>query len=365
MRGSPLGLAEYLIKQPEINKIGHSKHTAKQAARRELHQAGQSASWSNVAQKIGIYSHKTLKTYREIWTDYLKWSRDYEKIKDPEKLTSEHVKKYIQFKADSGLKRQTLRQHCAALAKMDFALTIFCQKIRGGRDIEWSQGLKAAREIANALDKSDPHRAYTQPEKLINALDGKYKLAAKLQLEGGLRIREMALIKPGQLKEKEIKNTGARRGNISRSKIKDIYDNVKQWVQEKGNLIVSKIKEKCGIKVNKARQDKKENTIKVRGKGGKFRDIKLSKETYQQLKNIVKNEGAWALGNKDKYREALKKAAERTGQEYTGSHGLRWNFAQTKMGEVQAAGASFEQALAVVSAEMGHNRAEITMHYLR
>ena len=73
------------------------------------------------------------------------------------------------------------------------------------------------------------------------------------------------------------------------------------------------------------------------------------------------------IGGQQDVREALKTAVEATGQEYEGhgAHGLRWCFAAERMDELQGHGMSRDQALAEVSSEMGHNRPEITEHYLR
>ena len=70
--------------------------------------------------------------------------------------------------------------------------------------------------------------------------------------------------------------------------------------------------------------------------------------------------------DKDAYRADLKAASEKSGQEYTGSHGLGWNFAQKRFNELQEnENLTYKQALKQVSEEMGHHRADITEHYLR
>jgi len=65
------------------------------------------------------------------------------------------------------------------------------------------------------------------------------------------------------------------------------------------------------------------------------------------------------------YRKDLQRAANLTGQKYHGSHGLRWNFAQERFHNLMENGYTYEQALAQVSKERGHERADITKHYLR
>jgi len=48
-----------------------------------------------------------------------------------------------------------------------------------------------------------------------------------------------------------------------------------------------------------------------------------------------------------------------------GIHGLRHNYAQERMDELQGSGFSYDGALTVVSQEMGHFRGDITETYLR
>ena len=57
--------------------------------------------------------------------------------------------------------------------------------------------------------------------------------------------------------------------------------------------------------------------------------------------------------------------ADLTRQPYQGSHGLRWSYAQERHNEVQQHGYTYEQSLSIVSQELGHERADITEHYLR
>lgn len=76
----------------------------------------------------------------------------------------------------------------------------------------------------------------------------------------------------------------------------------------------------------------------------------------------------WGIGNdadRVAYREEIRQACQQLGEEYHGSHGFRWDYAQARFQEVQAAGLTYNEALSQVSSEMGHERADITEHYLR
>jgi integrase len=104
--------------------------------------------------------------------------------------------------------------------------------------------------------------------------------------------------------------------------------------------------------------------FEVEGKRGKEREIGVSPETYARLEKEVA-EGTRFEFDKAAYRADLKEAAAMTGQEYEGSHGLRWSWAQERHSELQERGMTYEQSLSVVSQEMGHERGDITEHYLR
>ena len=104
--------------------------------------------------------------------------------------------------------------------------------------------------------------------------------------------------------------------------------------------------------------------VEVKGKGGKIREIGVSPDTYNTAKEWVKNFDRIGFDERA-YRKDLQEAANLTGQEYHGSHGLRWNFAQERFHNLMENGYTYEQALAQVSKELGHERADITKHYLR
>ncbi|MHB1645379.1 MAG: tyrosine-type recombinase/integrase [bacterium] len=166
------------------------------------------------------------------------------------------------------------------------------------------------REQIKALSYHHVNRAYQNPEGIINALSGKYQLAAKLQYEGGLRVGEV-----GKLKAENLINN---------------------------------------------------NTISVRGKGGKELIYTVSAETYKTLSQTLSNCGYFFTRSEgNRYREALNKASKETGQIYQGSHGFRYNAAQDNMLEKLKYGASLNEAKQDTSEMLGHNRLSITEHYTK
>ena len=90
----------------------------------------------------------------------------------------------------------------------------------------------------------------------------------------------------------------------------------------------------------------------------------VSLATYEQLHQYLKDFGSFRI-KRQKYYEDIKQACFKTGEFHEGSHGFRWNFAKNRMFEYAQAGFGYQESLLGVSAEMKHNRANITEHYLR
>ncbi len=314
MRGSIKWQVKEVFKV--ISKIGHSKHYEK-----ELVRLSGAKTWHEIGKGLGIYSYKALDVYRDVAKQLMSYVKSEFGIKDIEKLTGEHVKSFLEYKIEQGVSYRTFQQYAAAVEKLEVALNRYSDISNRGNSYNFEPYIKQVREIAKeTLEKTNPTRAYENPKNLIkNLTEKEHFLMAKMQYEGGARLHEGSLIKQDQLKGID----------------KDPFTN------------------------------KEVGKIEVQGKGGYVRDIRVSADTYRQLKNYVKEKGEFKI-DKNAYRADLKSAAIKTGQKYTGSHGLRWNFAQERFNELQEKGnLTYEQALKQVSEEMGHHRADITEHYLR
>jgi integrase len=100
-------------------------------------------------------------------------------------------------------------------------------------------------------------------------------------------------------------------------------------------------------------------------KGGKGAYHFLSKDLYEDLSEYVGVMGKLE-STYDRYLYALNTAARQTGQFYPGrgTHGLRHNFAYRRYYECIDAGYGNYEAKACVSAELNHNRLDITDTYL-
>ena len=302
----------------EVNKLGESKYEAKADARIELASAGLSATSEAIAEKTGIYSAGTMSNYMERWIEFGEYAKSELGIKDMEKLDADAVRSFLADKIEQDVSYSHFSQYCAALGKLEQAIESFGQSVRGiERDPDFKSAIDELRPEARAeLSRFEGTRAYDNPGQLVENLSGTSQLVASIQLESGTRLSEASNITAGQLKGMSQDCT---------DKVVGQFDFV--------------------------------------GKGGKENVGNLSPETYERLVQHIAEHGSLSH-SVDVYREDLKQASERTGQEYNASHGLRWNFAQDRYNELRSAGFGEKASLGQVSEEMGHNRIEITNHYL-
>jgi integrase len=320
MKGSPAHQVAIIYNQSGINQIGESRYQAKEAIREELRQEGIPCTSENINARLGVYSEATQRQYRNEWKEFLSHARENSGEKSIDNLTAEHAHAYLEDKIKDGLTRGTLDKYCAGLQKLETALNKhFVEK---GWNKEADFNLKDIKEdIKNIDPKELTSRAFQNPQEVINNLQNEtFKLAATLQLQSGMRIHEV-----NHLREKNLQ--GFKKDPVTG--------------QEKGFL-------------------------SVQGKGGKIREVMVSKETYSKLeKAIQNNENKRFEFNKDTYNRHLKEAGIKAGDRQETSHALRHNFAQNRVSECCQNGKSFGEAKQIVSIQLGHNRAEITEIYLR
>lgn len=103
-----------------------------------------------------------------------------------------------------------------------------------------------------------------------------------------------------------------------------------------------------------------EGTLEISGSknGVTYQTSELSPELRERVERAIESDYSVS---KSYYSATLKSNAE---GEWNGTHGLRYNYAQERVEELQNNGASYREALEQTSLEMGHSRASITEHYL-
>ena len=268
-----------------------------------------------------VSSYKSMETYRNIWNNFFNYLLEHWKIKDFEKIESEHIAAYMDYKIEYYPSKQYLEKISAALGKLEIALKLFSKNVsKLEKDYDFSirqKMLDNARDLKQVANNYH-NRAYSNPNLLISNLkDSMHKVAATMQLEGGARIEGVALIKAEQL---------------------------------------------LGTKVDSI-TNKEVGIVLTKEKGGKSGEVLVSIDTYTNLESYILEYDKFKI-NRQKYYNDIKQAAIASNETPEASHGLRWNFAKRRMFEYGKAGYSYEDCLQQVSYEMKHNRASITQHYL-
>ncbi|MGJ0332023.1 hypothetical protein NG751_09065 [Aliarcobacter cryaerophilus] len=268
-----------------------------------------------------VSSYKTMESYRRVWNNFFNYLKEHWKIRDFEKIESQHIQAYMDYKIEYYPSKQYLEKISAALGKLETALKNFSKNIhKVEKDYNFSIRqtiLNEARDL-KLVANNYHNRAYKNPMLLISNLKNPInQLAAKIQYQGGARVEGVALIKPEQLRGKKI------------DKVTKV---------EKGSIYTKE-------------------------KGGKEGEVLVSLETYKELENYLSTNPKFKLNRQDYYYD-IKQAALISKEVSEGSHGLRWNFAKRRMFEYGKADYSYSDSLQQVSYEMKHNRASITEHYL-
>jgi integrase len=115
----------------------------------------------------------------------------------------------------------------------------------------------------------------------------------------------------------------------------------------------------------------------VKGKGGLIRAVLIPNILAKQLEDRrfaipidnhdrdVHYKKFYDIGSGHTWSQSFSAAAKRVLGWSNGGHGLRHSYAQNRMDELQGLGLIYNEALEIVSQELGHFRKEITLVYLR
>ncbi|MEA2019743.1 MAG: tyrosine-type recombinase/integrase [Campylobacterota bacterium] len=306
MKGSFKSQVFYLIKS--LNGIGRSKkdwRTSSDIFGQNGHQVSPL-----------IHSYKYQNDVKNTALQLASFAYENYTIRDIEKINNEIIYKFIEEKIEQGLKFRTISTYIGHMQKIFLGL----QNIARHKGKKYSAfdefGLQKLTQLKKEKTKKSlyQNRAYKNTASIISNFENEdNKLVAKLQVEAGVRVAEGLKFKPEQFKSN--------------------------------------------------------NMIEVKIKGGNKILVKVSNEIYNKLKTRVlhacKNgKIGLKIEYKDYYKD-FKNAVEMANEKWTGTHGLRYSYAQRRMAELALdATITFEEARLIVSKEMGHKRSKITSHYL-
>ncbi len=304
MRGKVSWQVTQVFEKSDIFRPGESKHADKNDAREAIASRGETSTSQRISDETKLHSYSTAYDYKECWEKFGEFARAELGLKDLEKTSPEHIQAYLESRIEDGIAHSTWQKEAAQLGKFGNALTEFT-----GRDISFRDAINELRgDAKDALVSPERDRGFIGPRDVVDELSNRdMRLVASLQLEGGARCSEVILVRQSQL-----------RGN--------------------GQIELT-------------------NT-----KGGMKRTITVSQETYRKLADRLQN-GDIRLKNSS-YRSAVATAAKRAGEDVTGTHDFRYNYAQRRYVELTRDGHTAEEAHYLISREMGHHRPDITLHYL-
>lgn len=325
MRGSIKWQAAQIIQKSTAVQIGKSRHESKESAKKRFADSGMSAKSENLGKEVGLHSFEYTRDVKAILMRVAFFARENFGVRDMEELSGFHYQMFAENLIEKGnISLDTFRIYMSQMAKCENLLNGFAEATGSGRVYEIRPAIDEMRALAKvSLQKTTAHtRSYQNPSRLVESIDNPlHRLGAEVQYSSGFRFYEMGKIDRDQL-------LGVK---------KDPYTG-----KEKGVI----------------RLDPHDT------KGGKGREGYMSLEGYSRLSEHIDAHGGFKIDSYKGYLASLEKAAHLTAQEAQASHGLRWNFAQERYYELTTQGLCHEEALHAVSWQMGHERGNITLHYL-
>lgn len=278
-----------------INKImSHSKGIGESKTEAKSRSGAVAQNGQTISTKV--HSLKSTDNMRSITTQYVNFVKENYGNRVVSHLNNGTMKEFIDHKLET-VSQGTANTYISVLAKVSDNLNQLGINATSRNEI--TSYRSELRENGNSLQKNHINRCNENPQAIVRAMEKNtpYGLSARLQYEVGLRADDA----------------------LNFSKLRLNEDN-SLYVQQSKN-------------------------------GLNYTTALLSNETAQRVADAISNQVSINYGA---YREALKEAVESTGQEWKGSHSLRWDYVQNS-----------NLDLATLSLSLGHNREEISFHYMK
>jgi len=319
-----------------IFRPGTSRHKEKNAARADLALRNLSATSTLLAEATGLHSFSYARDCKDTWHKFGHFLREKRGVRDMSTISGGYVEEYLLQRISDNITYGCWKKEAAHLGKLGNALRDWHAKnsqcvpdgVAGIRVAALDAELRMmARENLARDGKDFGH--FFQPEAVIAHLETGYRpeyaLVARIQFEGGARCREACRIAGGQLHGTAVDPfTGSTCGQLHLTDTK----------------------------------------------GGKPRTIQVSLKTYSRLEQFIKQGNGVLQVPTGSYAAAVRASARQAGEELAGTHAFRYCFARDRYRDLTdprpgRQAYSHEAVIQQISWEMGHQRANITHHYLR
>ena len=303
-RGQIIRLSNQLsraINASGINQIGQSRFQLKS----ELSEDSKGS--HDLNSKIGITSYASMDKFQTNTRVFAKFCFD-SGLNNLNQIKPEHVSAFLNRLCDLDYAKNSVQSYASTLEK--FAIVLDKVDPLPNRHESWHAAIEGCRDrIGECVEKDKDTRAFENPQAVVEAIsDPILRFCAHISLDYGLRIGDTTKIKFDQLEGSVI-----------------LVDN---------------------------------------SKNGQDLHVRLSGNDIAQMRGLVAEYGTLCV-KQGVYNAALKEAVAECGENWTGSHAFRHNFAQIKVDNLVNQGYSLHEAKCIVSELMGHHRPEIIDVYLR
>ena len=219
-------------------------------------------------------------------------------------INPESVQRFLDMKIELGRSNNTMQGICTAMNKLD---DIMNANDGGNRD--FSAIVQDCRDYAatNCPHLDTETRRFEDPAAVIDAItDEKCKLAAELQYQTGLRVNDV-----------------------------------------------------CYVRLNP------DGTLEINSKAGRrVPNFQIPQNLFEKLRDFADGKDKFTLTKYDHYAYELRKACDKVGENYTGTHAFRHSYAYESYHKHRDEGMTHDQARAAVSKELFHERLDIVDKYI-
>lgn len=301
MRGANFNLGRASA-EAAANKFGKVMNGIGVSKAESKASSGLTSDRSGHAKSDKLHSYSSLDNFKSYTKQYFEHVKtEHGTLKG--NINNDTLTDYLKWRLDRGeIKESTANTYLSSLSNIGIAQ----EKMGMTNTIDTREIAGNLQDHGYTLSREFENRAYSEPTELVTRMEENtgYGLSASLQYEYGLRAD-------------------------------DATSSEKWRVTESGTLEISGSKN-----------------------GVTYETAPLSDEMRSRVENAIEQ------GYSPSYSSYVTAMREESGGEWNGTHGLRYNYAQERVEELQDKGYTYKEALEQTSLEMGHSRAGITEHYL-